>query len=74
MAGGSNSTGTNNVFLGYRSGIANTIGIENTMIGYYADVSSNNQNNSTALGNGAVSQGSNKIRVGNSAVTEIGGK
>ncbi len=74
LAGGSNSTGTNNVFLGYRAGIANTIGIENTMIGYYADVSSNNQNNSTAIGNGAVSQGSNKIRVGNSAVTEIGGE
>lgn len=74
LAGGNNTEGAKNVCLGYNAGTTITTGSENTLIGYYADVSSNNQTNSAAFGNGAVSQASNKIRVGNAAVTEIGGQ
>lgn len=74
LAGGNNTEGAKNVCLGYNAGTTITTGSENTLIGYYADISSNNQTNSAAFGNGAVSQASNKIRVGNAAVTEIGGQ
>ncbi|MBL7821872.1 MAG: tail fiber domain-containing protein [Saprospiraceae bacterium] len=74
LSGGSNTTGTKNVCLGYFSGTTITTGSENTVLGYNADLASNNQNNSMAIGNTAVSQGSNKVKVGNSNVTEIGGQ
>ncbi|HNK29425.1 MAG TPA: tail fiber domain-containing protein [Ferruginibacter sp.] len=68
------STGDNNVALGYQAGNTNTTGNNNTLIGYGADVSTGNQSNSSALGLNATVNASNKIRLGNSAVTVIEGQ
>src|SRR5262249_54086004 len=52
----------------------NTIGAANTAIGTNADVSAGNLTNATAIGFGAVVDASNKVRVGNTAVTVIQGQ
>jgi hypothetical protein len=72
-AGGGSTTGTGNTFIGYSAGDMNTTGSNNTIIGVNADVSSVNLSNSTAIGNGAVVNASNKIRLGNAAVTVVEG-
>jgi hypothetical protein len=63
---------------GYISGwnalFTNTTGIGNTAIGTNADVSPGNLNNATAIGAGAFVNASNKIRLGNTAVTVIEGQ
>ncbi len=51
-----------------------TFGTANTGIGYGADVTDGTFNNATAIGNGAQVNASNKIRLGNSAVTVIEGQ
>ena len=43
-------------------------------MGYYANVSSGNLTNATAIGYGAVVDASNKVRIGNTSVTSIGGQ
>jgi len=43
----------------------------NTAIGFAANVSTGNLSNATAIGNGAIVNNSNKIRLGNTAVTVI---
>lgn len=86
----SNSTGSNNVAVGDWSlwvshGYGNTAvgkyslynlntGNNNTSIGDSADVTFNNLNNATAIGFFARVDASNKVRVGNTAVTSIGGQ
>jgi hypothetical protein len=70
---GQGTTGDANTFLGYGSGISNATGTNNTIIGYLANVGSG-LTNATAIGNGASVNASNKVRLGNGAVTVIEGQ
>ena len=67
----SNTTGSNNTASGSGALASNTTGSNNTAIGFQANVSAGNLNNATAIGAGAVVDASNKIRLGNSAVTLV---
>jgi hypothetical protein len=49
----------------------NTTGSFNTGIGNSADVSAEDLTNATPIGNGAIVDASNKIRLGDTAVTVI---
>lgn len=69
-----NTTGGNNTALGYKAGMNNTGGNFNTFLGYQTAASSGNLTNATAIGNGALVDASNKIRIGNSSVTVIEGQ
>jgi endosialidase-like protein len=69
----SNTSGETNTAVGHHALLSNTIGSENTAIGVAADVSSGSLNNATAIGGGAIVDASNKIRLGNTAVTVIEG-
>jgi len=73
-AGYSNTTGYYNSFFGYEAGQSNTTGKGNTIIGIGADVSSGNLSNVTAIGSMAIVNASNKVRIGNAAVTVIEGQ
>lgn len=73
-SGSATTTGTENVFLGNRAGMANTTGGRNTILGYFADVVSANIQNSIAIGYSTVVDASNKVRIGNNAVTVIQGE
>ena len=53
---------------------ANITGNGNTALGNGADVSTGSLTNATAIGNGAIVNASNKIRLGNSSVTVIEGQ
>jgi hypothetical protein len=66
-----NITGIRNTGLGYGA-LINSTGSLNTGVGYFADASGN-YTNATALGYFAAATGSNMVRIGNSAVTSIGG-
>jgi hypothetical protein len=68
------STGDANVALGTSAGLANTSGTNNTFIGSSATATAGNFTNATAIGNGASVNASNKVRVGNAAVTVIEGQ
>ncbi len=69
-----NTSGSNNVAIGYSAGSFNDIDNNCTFIGNDADqLVTTNYTNSTALGNTARITGSNQARIGNSAVTSIGG-
>ncbi|WP_374400226.1 hypothetical protein [Flavobacterium sp.] len=70
----SNTTGNNNTASGTSSLYANTTGSQNTAIGYYAFFSGASFSNSTALGANTVISDSNQVRLGNNAVTSIGGQ
>jgi hypothetical protein len=70
----SNTTGSHNTANGYFSLYSNTIGSNNTALGKLADVIANNLSNATALGNGASVSASNRVRIGNSSVSRIGGQ
>lgn len=61
------ATGGGNVCIGYNSGDAITSGVQNTSLGNDTDCSATN-NNQLALGYGAVTDGANKIRLGNSSI------
>jgi hypothetical protein len=67
------TTGSNNTALGQNAGITTTTGSNNTYIGFNADAAPTftNLSNSTAIGNGATVNVSNKIRLGNTAVTMV---
>jgi hypothetical protein len=69
-----NTSGIENVAAGYLSLYTNTTGSDNTAIGASADVSTGGLTNATALGFGAIVDASNKVRIGNSAVTVIEGQ
>jgi hypothetical protein len=69
-----NTTGYNNTAIGMDALFSNTEGFRNTALGYSADVSVGNLTNATAIGYGAVVDASNKVRVGNTSVTSIGGQ
>lgn len=68
-----NTTGSNNTAVGNFALYNNATGSNNTAIGHQADVSGANLTNATAIGNGAVVNQSNKVRIGNNAVTVIEG-
>lgn len=68
------TTGSYNAAYGYASGNINVTGNKNTFIGYEADASSSSDlTNATALGYQAKVDASNKVVIGNSSVTAIGG-
>jgi hypothetical protein len=68
-----NTTGAFNTANGAQALYSNSTGIYNTALGYSADVSADGLSNAMALGNAAVVNASNKVVVGNSSVTVIGG-
>jgi hypothetical protein len=67
----SNSTGGWNTAVGLQALHANTTGSSNTAIGSNANVAAGDLTNATAIGAEAVVDASNKIRLGNTAVTVI---
>ena len=69
-----NTTGNDNTGLGDSALASNTTGSNNTALGFMADVASGNLSNATAIGNMAIVDASNKVRIGNSAVTVIEGQ
>jgi len=69
-----NSTGNANVAYGVFSLASNETGSNNTALGSHADVTAGNLHNATAIGHNALADASNKVRIGNNAVTSIGGK
>ncbi|MBX2914959.1 MAG: tail fiber domain-containing protein [Cyclobacteriaceae bacterium] len=73
-SGQNNTSGTQSVFVGNRAGITNTTGGQHTILGYFADVSSNNLQNATAIGYNTIVNATNKVRIGNTAVTVIEGQ
>jgi len=70
----SNITGSQNTATGLNALFSNVTGNSNTGIGFQADVSAGNLNNATAIGFAATVNASNKIRLGNTAVTVIEGQ
>ncbi len=70
----SNTTGSTNTAIGVAALNGNLTGNRNTAIGHGADVSSGALTNATAVGYDAVVDASNKVRIGNTAVTVIQGQ
>jgi hypothetical protein len=66
-----NVTGGSNTALGVNALFNNTTGANNTALGAGADVFPGDLQNATAIGAGALVNASNKIRLGNAAVTII---
>ena len=69
-----NTTGQGNVALGYQALYTNITGDVNTAIGAQADVIFGNQINTTLIGHFAKASSSNKVRIGNAAVTVVEGQ
>lgn len=69
-----NSTGMYNTSVGRRANYSNSTGWGITALGYAADVLSENVHNSTVIGYSGVVDASNKVRVGDNAITSIGGQ
>jgi hypothetical protein len=65
------TTGDANTAVGSNAGDTNTTGSNNTLIGSNSDVGSNNLTNATAIGYNAIVDASNKIRLGDSNITNI---
>ncbi len=66
-----NSTGNYNIASGFNALWHNFTGSYNTALGTFSDVSTGNLTNATALGNGAIVNNSNKIRLGDANVTIV---
>lgn len=69
-----NTTAGQNTAVGYNSLSVNTTGTNNTALGFNAGPSTNALINTTALGNGTTVTANNMVRIGNAAVTSIGGQ
>ena len=69
-----NNNGSYNKADGYQALYTNTTGSDNTAIGAFADVTSGALTNATAIGYNAKVDASNKVRIGNTSVTSIGGQ
>ena len=67
------TTGSGNTAMGYKALSANTTGEHNTSIGYLSFMNGTNYSNSTAIGYNCEPNASNRVRMGNSAITSIGG-
>jgi hypothetical protein len=70
----SNTTGLYNTANGYDALYSNTTGNENTALGEDADVSFQSVVNATVIGYHALVDASNKVRIGNTGVSSIGGQ
>jgi hypothetical protein len=70
----SNETGDGNTAIGMFALYSNETGNGNTGLGYQTDVLDGDLNNAMAIGNRTVVDASNKVQVGNTAVTSIGGQ
>ena len=68
-----NSTSSGSTALGSRA-LYNSVKSNNTGIGSSADVTSSSIQNATAIGANAKVDASNKVRIGNTSVTSIGGQ
>lgn len=69
-----NTTGSNNTAYGWQALFVNATGSNNTAMGYKADVTRDSLKNATAIGYNAKVNASNRVRIGNTAVTSIGGQ
>ena len=69
-----NQTGTENTGVGNEALSGNATGSYNTALGYLATVTVDGLTNATALGFEATVDASNKVRIGNGAVTVIEGQ
>ncbi len=69
-----NSTGVLNTSIGFRALVSNKAGAFNTGLGANTDVAVDNLTNATAIGYNTVVDASNKVRIGNTDVTSIGGQ
>jgi hypothetical protein len=65
---------SSNTGIGSGAGTIFNLGSNNTMIGAGADANQDGLNNATAIGSGAIVDASNKVRIGNGAVTVIEGQ
>lgn len=65
--------GNNNSCFGVQSFVSNITGSNLTGLGALSDVSTSSFSNATSIGYGAVVNASNKVRIGNGAVTVIEG-
>jgi trimeric autotransporter adhesin len=68
-----NTTGNFNVAMGYLTLYENTTGSYNTALGTFANTSTSGLSNATALGSDATVTASNKVVIGSTSVTSIGG-
>lgn len=68
------ATGDYNTAIGRGALIFSTSGNNNTAVGYYAYSNNYGFSNSTALGANTVISASNQVRLGNNAVSSIGGQ
>ncbi|MFZ1800678.1 MAG: tail fiber domain-containing protein [Chitinophagaceae bacterium] len=68
-----NITGSSNTAYGDYSLYTNHSGSYNTAIGDEADVNNSNYSNTTIIGHFAKGTASNQVRIGNNAITSIGG-
>lgn len=73
LTGFGNTTGDGNTAVGAAAGNIITTGIRNTFVGWIANADVN-RNNAAAYGYAALVDASNKIRLGNAAVTVIEGQ
>jgi trimeric autotransporter adhesin len=69
----SNQGGSFNTALGSYALETNASGTYNTAIGYASGPNHPGRTNTTAIGNGALITANNQVRIGNNAVTSIGG-
>lgn len=69
-----NTTGSYNTASGSYALQSNTTGNNNTGLGYNANVTSGALSNATVIGYYATVDASNKVRIGNTSVTSIGGQ
>lgn len=69
----SNVSGNDNSAFGYNAAYTNKTGRRITVLGSGADVSDDGFKNSTAIGYGATTDASYKVRIGNAFVKSIGG-
>ncbi|MEO6407044.1 MAG: tail fiber domain-containing protein [Ferruginibacter sp.] len=69
-----NTVGFFNTACGYEALKNNSAGTTLTALGYGADILADFLSNATAIGSGAKVDASNKVRIGNSSVTSIGGQ
>jgi hypothetical protein len=69
-----NISGDLNTAIGFQTMIFNVTGTNNTVIGAYSGTSTDGLTNATAIGYNTLVNASNKVRIGNSAVTVIEGQ
>ena len=69
-----NTDGQNNTANGRGALFTNTIGNENTALGNYADLSAPGFKNATAIGHQATATNNDRVKIGNTSITRIGGQ